>query len=183
MSAVLDDPEIARLVEKTNFSTEEIAALYKRFAQMRSQSNSDHGIRQEEFQQAFGLGKFEAYRLFRLFSRSNSDLTFEQLCCGLSAFSPNASTEEKMRASFDFFDANSDGKIDREEIKKAFEQFLEENDMYVGPEHVDAIVAQTLSSFGVETSGHIDFEMYKAMVEHHPQLIAAMTISTWQLPL
>eukprot|EP00300_Choanocystis_sp_HF-7_P024996 c26616_g1_i1.p1 GENE.c26616_g1_i1~~c26616_g1_i1.p1 ORF type:complete len:200 (-),score=43.82 c26616_g1_i1:122-721(-) len=173
--------EIEELSKETNFSEDEIKALHRQYEQMVFGSKGG-SIRQEDFQAAFGLGPFEASRLFKQFSRSAQDLSFAQMVKGLSAFSPNATPEEKMRSSFEFFDTNGDGQIDAEEIREVFEQFLEDNAMYVSPEHIQAILEHTLSTFNLGPDGKITFEKYREMVEHHPQLIAAMTISTWQLP-
>lgn len=173
---------IAELVRTTNFNDEEVRALHKRYEQMLSHESSKNGVHQEEFQRTFGLGPFEGNRLFKLFSRAN-DLSFAQLCRGLSSFSPNATTDEKMKASFNYFDSQGTGAIGFNDLREIFEQFCHDNAMYVRPVHIDAIVEHTLQGFGLGRDGSIDFTMYQDMVIHHPQLIAAMTISTWQLPL
>merc|ERR1712046_370917 len=121
--------EINEMVRITNFSEDEVKALHKRYEQMLSHESARDSVH-KEFQKTFGLGPFEGNRLFNLFSRSN-DLSFAQLCRGLSAFSPNATTEEKMQASFNFFDTSGNGTIGYNELKEIFQQFLHDNSMYV----------------------------------------------------
>ncbi len=62
----------------------------------------------------------------------------------------------------------------------------QDNGMFITPEHIEVIVNHTFASFGFgedNAGAGITLDMFRSLMQTHPQLIASMTIATWQLQL
>eukprot|EP00736_Rhodelphis_marinus_P010772 Rmarinus@m.7424 len=176
--AHLKRKELKTLSDTTNFTLDEIKALYKHFQDISSAEVDDGVIDKAEFQKSLGLrdGLF-VDRMFGLFdANGDQEINFREFIVGLSVFCPRAEVKDKMKFSFQVYDFDGDGYITKEELKQMLEATLVENNLSLTGQQVDDLVTATFQEADTDGDGTISFEEYCAMVEKHPTMIQNMTI-------
>jgi len=177
--------ELDDITAETNFSTEEVHGLYTRYSEIANSTFQDQSIHKEEFRKALGMGSsFMADRLFDLFDKDKSgQLDFRELCLGLSHFSPDASTTDKIEFTFRVYDLKGDGVITPDELNTVVSRFLLDEGIYHTKAHVTEIVRQTFREADTNRDGQIGLEEYSNYTLKHPEILANLTLRTWEIPI
>lgn len=173
--------EIELLSKLTYFDVKMINQLQIVFERISKSSVDDQKIDPDEFAQALGLSRASMLNR-RLFDRFNvtrsSQMNFREFAMALSVLSPRASLEDKIRFTFDLYDANKDGNIDTSELKEMLVSALEnpQNEIKLSSEVIDLVCENTIQQLDIDGNGKIDFHEYSAMVRKHPRVLDAFTL-------
>lgn len=174
--------------DATGFLPDEIKALYNQFAQFKTDSEDGKDgpeavINRKEFQLALGCSdSLFVDRVFQLFDKNSDGLiNFAEFLTGISILSTKSTLEQKLHFSFDVYDFNGDGKIDRDELKRLLKASLGENSVPMEEAAMDALVGQTFDDADTNKDGFIDFEEYHQMVIKHTALLKPLTLNVAEI--
>ena len=84
-------------------------------------------------------------------------INFREFLTGLSVFCPSASYEEKLKFSFDIYDKNKDGSIEKAELQEMLEATLLESSSVLSKQQVSALIDATFLEADVNGDGEISF--------------------------
>ncbi|CAL5437751.1 unnamed protein product [Camellia sinensis] len=170
----------AILASETTFTVNEVEALHDLYNKLSSSIIDDGLIHKEEFQLAlFDNGSKQsllADRLFDLFDlKQNGVIEFGEFVRSLSIFHPNAPEAEKVAFVFRLYDLRCTGYIERDELKELVLALLNELDLTLSNDAVEAIVDKTIMEADLKGDGRIDPEEWKELVARHPYILKNMT--------
>ncbi|KAL7167740.1 hypothetical protein ACSBR2_038241 [Camellia fascicularis] len=171
----------AILASETTFTVNEVEALHDLYKKLSSSIIDDGLIHKEDFQLAlFNNGSKQsllADRLFDLFDlKQNGVIEFGEFVRSLSIFHPNAPEAEKVAFVFRLYDLRCTGYIERDELKELVLALLNELDLTLSNDAVEAIVDKTIMEADLKGDGRIDLEEWKELVARHPSIIKNMTV-------
>ncbi|GAB4857572.1 calcineurin b-like protein [Ancistrocladus abbreviatus] len=171
----------AVLAAQTCFNVAEVEKLYELFSKLGSCVVDDGFISKEEFR--IGLLRnskkqnFFAGRMFTLFdSKDDGLIDFGEFVRALSIFHPDAPEEDKISFSFQLYDVSRAGYIEPEEVKKMILALLDESDLIIPDDLIQAIVDKTFEEADSKADGKIDSEEWRDFVAKTPSLLKNMTI-------
>ncbi|XP_048501178.1 calcineurin B-like protein 7 isoform X2 [Beta vulgaris subsp. vulgaris] len=162
-------------------SASEVEALYVLYKKVCSCIVLDGLIRKEEFRQALlrNSGKPNLFvdRVFDMFDLNhNGVLEFGEFVLSLSIFHPKSPIADKISFTFNMYDVHNKGYIEREEVKKMVVAILEESDLELPDDIVEAIVENAFMEADSKRDGKIDLEEWKGFVANNPSLLKNMTL-------
>ncbi|CAL5442726.1 unnamed protein product [Camellia sinensis] len=168
----------AILASETTFTVNEVEALHDLYNQLSSSIIVDGLIHKEEFQLAlFDNGSKQSLLLFDLFDlKQNGVIGFGEFVRSLSIFHPNAPEAEKVAFVFRLYDLRCTGYIERDELKELVLALLNELDLTLSNDAVEAIVDKTIMEADLKGDGRIDPEEWKELVARHPSILKNMTV-------
>ncbi|CAN1138724.1 Calcineurin B-like protein 7 [Linum perenne] len=171
----------ALLASETPFTINEIEALYNLFQKLSSSALNDNLIHKEEF--LFALVRSRktsnlfAERVFTLFDiKHNGVIEFDEFVRSLSIFHPRASIADKISFAFRFYDLRDTGYIERDEVKELVLALLDESDLILTDDIVEAIVDKTFNDADSKGDGKIDQEEWKEFTARNPSLLQSLTL-------
>ncbi|KAI3453834.1 hypothetical protein Pfo_010497 [Paulownia fortunei] len=176
---IFEDPSL--LSSQTIFTVKEVKALNELFRKLGSTIVDDGFLNREEFK----LGLFRnskqqslfADRMFDMFdSKHDGVLDFGEFIRSLSIFHPDTPQEEKAIFAFKLYDIWQTGYIEKEEVKEMITEFLNESNLILPDDIIDAIIDKTFEEADSEQDGKIDIEEWKDFAARKPSLLKNMTI-------
>ncbi|CAL1373605.1 unnamed protein product [Linum trigynum] len=178
---LIREKDKALLASQTYFSEDEVEALFELFRKLSSSLVDDGLISKEEFQLGlFGNSRKQtllANRLFQLFdSKRDGAIDFQEFVRALSVFHPKAAQTEKAAFSFQLYDIWETGFIQRKEVKELFLALLDESDLILTDETVEAIVDKTFNEADSKGDGKIDEEEWEHFTTQYPSLLQSVTL-------
>ncbi|XP_060213377.1 calcineurin B-like protein 7 [Lycium barbarum] len=177
--SVLADP--VALASETIFTVSEVEALLNLYKKLSCSISKDGLIQKEELLLAlFKNHKKEnlfADRIFSLFdAKQNGQIDFEEFIRALSIFHPRTPESEKIANAFKLYDLRHTGYIEREELKEMVMALLEESDIHLSDDVVEAIVDKTFKETDAKGDGRIDQEEWREYAAKYPTLLRNMTL-------
>ncbi|XP_052210180.1 calcineurin B-like protein 7 [Diospyros lotus] len=173
--------QLAILASETAFTINEVEALHDLYKMLSNSIVEDGHIHKEEFQLALFNGRSAQNlfvdRLFDLFNlKKNGVIDFEEFVRSLSIFHPKAPKADKIAFIFTLFDLRCTGYIEPEELKELVLAHLNESELTLPDDAIDAIVNRTIKEADLKGDGKIDPEEWKELVAKHPSILNIMTI-------
>eukprot|EP00163_Fabomonas_tropica_P030204 TRINITY_DN6738_c0_g1_i2.p1 TRINITY_DN6738_c0_g1~~TRINITY_DN6738_c0_g1_i2.p1 ORF type:complete len:194 (-),score=46.86 TRINITY_DN6738_c0_g1_i2:230-811(-) len=173
--------ELDQLVAQTHFDQSEVKALFEHYKSISGSVKADGLIDKEEFCRALKLSNESMItdRLFRLFDENgDGDINFREFVCGLSVFCKKGTFEEKLHFSFNVYDLDGDGRIDKDEMTQIIKATLVQTPLQLSESQIQSLIDSTFAEADSDGDGRISFEEYKEMVMKHPNILNSMTIES-----
>ncbi|KAJ6236842.1 calcineurin b [Anaeramoeba flamelloides] len=169
--------EIEELMQKTKFTKEQILLLFDFFKKISAMIIDDDIIDNDEFEEALGLaGSKFATRLFEGFDE-NGKVDFDEFCLALVPFSDQGTIEDRVYFSFQVYDINGNGQIEKSELFLLLNSCLEDQfKLSLGENELQNIVDQTFNEIDTDGSGTIDYEEYMIYAKLHPKIMENLKI-------
>ncbi|EYU40009.1 hypothetical protein ABFS82_05G111100 [Erythranthe guttata] len=176
---IFEDPSL--LSSQTIFTVKEIKALNELFRKLGSTFVDDGFINREEFK----LGLFRnsnhhsllADRMFDMFdSKNDGVIDFGEFVRSLSVFHPDTPQQDKAIFAFKLYDTRGNGYIEKDEVKEMIIELLNESNLILPDNIIEAIIDKTFEEADTENDGRIDIEEWQAFADRRPSLLRNMTI-------
>jgi serine/threonine-protein phosphatase 2B regulatory subunit len=165
--------------EETGFGVDELRVLFPKYSRIASSQQADGKIDITEFKAALALSNDGfADRLFRAFDSDQSrDVDFAEFVRGMQALSDRATVAQKARFCFRVYDADSNGTIDREELRAILQHSLIENSpVKLSDEQIARMIDRTYDKMDTDADGGISFEEFEREAAKNPSILACSTI-------
>ncbi|CAO2835473.1 unnamed protein product [Amaranthus hypochondriacus] len=173
--------KLSVLAADTAFSEDEVKLLLDLFNKLSNSVVKDGFIHKEELQLALfknsSMKSLFLDRMFDLFDiNKNGNIEFSEFVRSLSVFHPKTPKTDKIKYAFRLYDLRGTGYIEREELKEMVLALLQESELYLSNDIVEAIVDKTFKETDLKRDGKIDMEEWEEYVGNNPKLLKNMTL-------
>ncbi|KAK9861804.1 hypothetical protein WJX84_009388 [Apatococcus fuscideae] len=176
----LNQPE--DLARQTYFTSNEVHALGKLFAELSNSLHKDGLIHKDEF----ALALFKTTNQSNLFidkvfdnfdTKRNDVIDFEEFVHALSIFHPSAPLKEKAAFAFRIYDLDHTGYIEPSEVQRLLAALLSDNPAIdLSEAELQSIIEQTFEEADILRDGKIHPEEWQTFVHKNPSIINYMTL-------
>uniref|UniRef100_K3WFF1 EF-hand domain-containing protein n=1 Tax=Globisporangium ultimum (strain ATCC 200006 / CBS 805.95 / DAOM BR144) TaxID=431595 RepID=K3WFF1_GLOUD len=181
LACKLSDDQVHEYASMSHFSPDEVVALNVHYDLISSVKRDDGLIDRSEFQTALGFTVKESLyvdRIFQLFdANGDSFISFTEFLQSVSILSSKASTDEKLRFSFDILDFDRDGKLSKQELLSMLEACIHENSINIPKDYLETIVNKTMDDVDLDKDGFISFDEYEALGAANPHMLNHITFN------
>lgn len=137
--------DTAVLASETFFSVNEVEALYDLYQELSNSPTDDGLIYKEEFRRALltngGKPNLFVDRIFDAFDLKNKGaIGFGDFVRSMNVFHPKAPEAEKISFAFKLYDLRRKGYIEREELKEMILAILEELNVTLPDDRIEAMI-------------------------------------------
>ena len=167
------------LASISHFDVPTLRKLHSIFTDISSSSTDDGIIDATELTEAMGLTGdcLLARAIFRIFDITQTQrINFRTWVTTLSALSPFASLDEKIRFSFSLYDVNSDGSIDINELRSLLAAAVRENVLDLSEAEVQSVCDHTLQHVDRDGNGMVEYEEYREVVMGSRKFMDSFTL-------
>lgn len=173
--------DTAVLASETFFSVNEVEALYDLYQELSNSPTDDGLIYKEEFRRALltngGKPNLFVDRIFDAFDLKNKGaIGFGDFVRSMNVFHPKAPEAEKISFAFKLYDLRRKGYIEREELKEMILAILEELNVTLPDDRIEAMIDKTFMDADSKRDGRIDLDEWKEFVAKNPSLMKMMTL-------
>lgn len=176
MGPVTQDRSQERSQERSRERSPEDVSLLERVSEAPSRGGGPT-VDAHELQRRLGLSSlYFARRLISALGADRHDqIGREQLISAVEALI-DGSPEDKLSFAFRVHDADGDGAIDPEELRRMLWTSLAENSLSFGPEVVEDLVAAMFDHADTNGDGVISYEEFAGAITHYPGIVEHMTL-------
>ncbi|KAJ6245204.1 calcineurin b [Anaeramoeba flamelloides] len=107
----------------------------------------------------------------------NGEVDFEEFCNGLICFTSKGTMEDRIKFTFQVYDLDGNGEIDKGELLIMLKACLNEQFLLtLKDEDLENMVEQTFKEVDADNSGGIDFTEYSEYASKHPNIMKNLKI-------
>lgn len=168
-SSLVDD-----LSQGTNFGSEEIDRLAKRFMKMDADNNG--AIDKNEFLSIPGISQNPlSRRVIEIFDENRGgDIDFKEFVKGLSIFSSTTDPDDKLRFLFKVYDIDNDGYISNGELYLVLRLMVANSLTEV---QLQQLVDRTIVEADQDGDGKLSFEEFKRIIQSSSDITQKLSLS------
>ncbi|KAF1323543.1 Tkl/lisk/lisk-dd1 protein kinase, partial [Globisporangium splendens] len=104
-------------------------------------------------------------------------MSFTEFLQSVSILSSKASTDERLRFSFDILDFDRDGKLSKQELLSMLEACIHENSINIPKDCLETIANKTMDDVDLDRDSFMSFEEYKALGAANPHMLNHVTFN------
>ena len=150
---------VKEILSRTKLNRPQVTVLYRVFRQMAQ--NCKDRLYLAEFQDSLGIRSTTlARRIFIAFGMDSAQsVTFPQFCEGVYLLSDTADFKERVRFCLAIYDFDSDGTIDKSELRELLRSCLEENEnITISDAAIENVILRTFQEYDSNHDGKITYD-------------------------
>ncbi len=180
----LDREQLVRYAGLTGFEHATLRQLHDIFMDISESGVDDGAIDAQELTSSMCLAPSSllARMMFRLWDVTQSKtIDFTTWVQTLSSLSEHGSLDDKIKFSFQLYDLNGDGTIDKTELRALLVDAIKEYVLDISEEQAHAICDHTLRDVDKDGNGVVEYAEYKEMIRSSAHFLHSFTLDVGDL--